>query len=515
MPEIVIVDKNGVEHVFPDGFDPQRAAAIVRGQFGPAPIDANEPDTYLGGALKGLKEGAMGGIRGFGRGLLPGAWEGVTNLLKLPSKPEMSVKTPQELALTAPKLSEQPAASIERVASDVDAAAGDIARNPEAFGEQAGRATGQTLTGIAASRAVPLAVKPAARTIGRGLQYVSEHPMGSHLTGGGAIVAGIMKGSPEAVAAGTAAQALPYAAGKLGEKLRIFGGETPSVVRIGSPSKYAKAVGKLEDQFDHAMAKRNVAFADEQAAAAENAARREAIEQAKEGMVPSQPRISERVSAKTPGGGNVSASQTFSRPPEEVDLDAPHLDTSVPVKAGDLTREQLAERVTHGTPKGVRLPMGKAAQDIAEGKVPPQAPVGPQSTLDDLAKKIGTGVDEEKAVQDLQLQTENASRLAHRNTRVPIDEVPASKSRRSPMSATEGLTVEDVRALGLNPDLPIKELSPEAKAYLLKQRAARGAGYREDARAAKALAEAEGTDAPSTLPSYMQAFIDILKNREP
>src|SRR5688500_9678385 len=31
MPEIVIVGADGKEHVFPDGFDPKRAAAIVRG----------------------------------------------------------------------------------------------------------------------------------------------------------------------------------------------------------------------------------------------------------------------------------------------------------------------------------------------------------------------------------------------------------------------------------------------------------------------------------------------------
>jgi hypothetical protein len=37
MPEIVIVDAQGREHVFPDGFDPKRAAQIVKGAASPKP----------------------------------------------------------------------------------------------------------------------------------------------------------------------------------------------------------------------------------------------------------------------------------------------------------------------------------------------------------------------------------------------------------------------------------------------------------------------------------------------
>jgi hypothetical protein len=37
MPEVVIIAKDGAEHVFPDGFDPKRAAAIVRGGSHPKP----------------------------------------------------------------------------------------------------------------------------------------------------------------------------------------------------------------------------------------------------------------------------------------------------------------------------------------------------------------------------------------------------------------------------------------------------------------------------------------------
>src|SRR5262245_16971057 len=120
---------------------------------------------------------------------------------------------------------------------------------------------------------------------------------------------------------------------------------------------------------------------------------------------------------------------------------ATYLDRSIPVKAGALTQEQLAERVFagHGTPTkpaGPYMPtpqpgsvtpiepvpshaVGKAAQDIAGGKAIPKPAPGPASTVQDLATKMGHGVDAEQAALDLQLQAENAARLANRNTEVP------------------------------------------------------------------------------------------------
>jgi hypothetical protein len=58
--------------------------------------------------------------------------------------------------------------------------------------------------------------------------------------------------------------------------------------------------------------------------------------------------------------------------------------------------------------------------------------------------------------------------------------VTPSRSRRE-MSATPGLTKSDVQDLGLNPDLPIKKLTPDLITRIMRNRAQRAALYRSDA----------------------------------
>src|ERR1035437_3827557 len=68
--EVVIVDRSGTEHVFPPGFDPQRAAKIVRNSG----AGSSEPGTFAEGFHKSLKEdisgsgGVAGGLTGFVEG---------------------------------------------------------------------------------------------------------------------------------------------------------------------------------------------------------------------------------------------------------------------------------------------------------------------------------------------------------------------------------------------------------------------------------------------------------------
>ena len=53
MPEVVIIGEDGREHVFPDGFDPKRAAAIVRAQ-------APEPTAHIGPGKPELTSDPLG-----------------------------------------------------------------------------------------------------------------------------------------------------------------------------------------------------------------------------------------------------------------------------------------------------------------------------------------------------------------------------------------------------------------------------------------------------------------------
>lgn len=63
--EVVIRDPAGTEHVFPPGFDPQKAASIVRAAM------EHEPDTYWGGFLKSAADTAKKTATGVVEGLNP------------------------------------------------------------------------------------------------------------------------------------------------------------------------------------------------------------------------------------------------------------------------------------------------------------------------------------------------------------------------------------------------------------------------------------------------------------
>lgn len=68
--EVVITDAQGVEHVFPPGFDPKRAAAIVRGQSGPIPADQQPP--LVRPSTRGFVENIGPSAMNFATGLAQG-----------------------------------------------------------------------------------------------------------------------------------------------------------------------------------------------------------------------------------------------------------------------------------------------------------------------------------------------------------------------------------------------------------------------------------------------------------
>lgn len=92
------------------------------------------------------------------------------------------------------------------------------------------------------------------------------------------------------------------------------------------------------------------------------------------------------------------------------------------------------------SPPDTNVPQGKAAQDLARGASPPRPAPGPKSTVQDVAKKTGHGIDEEQAVLNLQLQTENESRLANRNAVTPHDLQPLRSETFAQWKARTGQT---------------------------------------------------------------------------
>lgn len=321
---------------------------------------------------------------------------------------------------------------------------------------------GGLTAGIATGAAVPLGAKPLARNVGSALEYVGEHPFATRMSGGAGVVAGVASGRPELVAGGLAAQALPGVATKAGQALRIYGGESPAVVRLGKP-----AVAKLNSQFDEAMVKRGMSFYDEQqaaktAAAAEtaNAERLSAIEAAKEGRTASEPVVRESTVATQPDGTKASMSTTFKKAAAEADPNAPPPGWPPgvpydPSRLGPVQPLRGGPKVT--TLSDGRAPIritGKAATDLADGTVPTasHAPMPTDTRLDEMVSKFAEGP---------------------KPARIPTQEgIPASKSK-GPQSGTPGLTRADLEEAGLNPDLNYKDLTREMVDKIVANRASR------------------------------------------
>lgn len=231
--QIVIIDDEGTKHVFPAGFDPQQAIGIVRQQTAIAkPLPADEPDTYMGGFLKGAKEGMIGGATGFAKGLIPGAIEGVKGIATLPIT---LIKGVIDAGFGGARLYNDPVGTLTEAyntykkkpgeLSDTIKSALDLARNdPEAFGKEVGNLTGQVEVGIGASKLAPLAPRPVARAIGNIAEQVGTkgawpiRMMGAHQLG---------SGNP----LGMATIALPEVLRKGGTSMKQWGENDPLLIQ--------------------------------------------------------------------------------------------------------------------------------------------------------------------------------------------------------------------------------------------------------------------------------------------
>ncbi len=144
--EVVIVGADGTEHVFPAGFDPKKAAAIVS-KAGPAAAPGEkEPDTWMGGAVKGLREGVAGGAKGFVQGMA----ESPVNLVS-----GIGTMLTQPVTKTVGDTFD----AIGRIPAAVRGAGAD----PEGWGRDVGNLTGQTMLTAAAPKVLPAAARVAVR----------------------------------------------------------------------------------------------------------------------------------------------------------------------------------------------------------------------------------------------------------------------------------------------------------------------------------------------------------------
>lgn len=194
------IEIDGVIHEFPDDFTDADIATAL-GSVAPA---AKEPDTYLGGALKGFKEGAIGGAKGFVKGVAKSPVnmvEGMANMLT--TDPRTTIKNAVE--------------GIKRIPGVVAGAGSD----PEGFGESVGDLTGQTIIGAA----LPGIVKPAASVTGKAMTIASKHPLPFQL----AATHKIMTGQ---IPSGVAMAMAPEGLRRVGGVLERFGQATPKVPAI-------------------------------------------------------------------------------------------------------------------------------------------------------------------------------------------------------------------------------------------------------------------------------------------
>lgn len=531
----IIVDQDGTEHEFPAGMDPQKAAGIVRAGLASAvkPIAADEPDTYEAGFARSVGDTMKGTIRGIGRGV---------------------AKTfdPRELwravkAKDAADHGQAPAPDGDYGVGKVKAL-GQSLTTPEGGGEMLG-----TLgAGVLAGRFGPASVKGAAGAAGRMLTTAGEHPWVSRVAGAGSVAAGIYKMDPELVAAGVGASVAPEVMKYTGTKLRQFAGESPAVIRLGRKgvekinSEFGNAVAgknirlnerdaraasrtavdpavRLQDQFETAASRKRARYDTAEDVAArkaaaeaqrvqENADRLAAIEQGREGMEAGKPSFRESLSAKTPEGGSTSMSRSYKAAEDatagsdEALLRAAGLDPSKAVSVKPGARKGAVDTTSGRT---IRI-SGKAAKDLAEGRVPPtsKAPMPSDARMDELVQKLGGRRSGE--TPGLQAPREDLWDAGRRSEalgqaavgsmrsgasmpgvmtptemlpgseRVATSTIPPSRSSR-PMSATPGLSEQDSLALGISPKVRILDLKQQAIDKMLEARSGRHGVYRDEA----------------------------------
>lgn len=164
------------------------------------PIAADEPGTYLGGFLKGGKEGMVGGAKGFFRGIGPGLKSIATETL-----PGI-VNAGVGLAKGAVNFAKDPGKTLAEAAAGASSAFSKVpalyeelktlaATDPEAFGKSVGEFTANAEGMMALAALVPLLPKPMALKVGTSLERVGKTgEFAAYLTGAHQLAGGDPKG---------------------------------------------------------------------------------------------------------------------------------------------------------------------------------------------------------------------------------------------------------------------------------------------------------------------------------
>lgn len=173
-------------------------------------ISDDEPDTYIGGFLKGLGEGVAGGAKGFAKGLARSPLDLVQGI--------------HGLLTTNPMTSlSNMAKSVGRIPGAVQSAAVD----PEGWGKSVGSLTGQQMIGMG----TPAAFPKIGRGLGRSLEAAGSHPFAWQLAGAHEMMSGRLP-------TGAALAAAPEVLTKTGGALqKAFAKKPPTSKPLPPPTR--------------------------------------------------------------------------------------------------------------------------------------------------------------------------------------------------------------------------------------------------------------------------------------
>lgn len=204
------------------------------------PVDGGPEDYWSGflhGGWQGIKDAAgaeLAGAKGFVKGIIPGVGEGAMGMVTLP------ISILKEVIATtkgAGNLVDDPIGtlteawnnvkSIPGQARDAVKAALELAKNdPEEWGRQVGKITGNLGVGVAAAKAVPMLPKPLAEKVGTAAEtFGKKASWPLRITGAHQIIGGNVLG-------GIATMTTPELLESGGTKVRQWGESGPVTTRL-------------------------------------------------------------------------------------------------------------------------------------------------------------------------------------------------------------------------------------------------------------------------------------------